>query len=167
MDVSRAVTDTVLQLGSHDSTIYLFGSHTYLGGMGAGLWTQSQREGMSVHRALPVNHTLKGYHPNLQGPLPSHQSSWTRPGHRLISHAHTLLTGDIHQLGPLPPISPYSHTNIHTLCRNHSITYSKVWVWLCLSKFCHSALIVCDAEGHRGLFCHTVCSCKMDFHSFI
>lgn len=138
VDVSRTVTATVLQLGSHDSAIYLFGSHIYLGRNGTGLWTQSQREGMSVHRALPVNHALKGYHPNLQGPLPTHQSSRTRPGHRLISHAHALVTGDTRKLSPSFPL-PYIHTNIHTLRWNHSITYSKVWVWLCLSKFCHSA----------------------------
>lgn len=48
-------------------------------GRTAGLWTQSQPERMSGHRALPVIHTLKGYHPNLQGPLPTHQSFPTGP----------------------------------------------------------------------------------------
>jgi len=121
---------------------------------GARLWTQSQCEKMSVHRALPVNHMLKGYHPNLQGPLPTHQSSRSRPGHRLISRACTLVTGDIHQLSPSFHLSCI-HTNVHTICWNHGITHSKVWVWLCVSKFCHSACVVYETEGHSGLFCHT------------
>lgn len=33
VDVSLTVTAAVLQLGSHDSAIYLFWSHIYLGGM--------------------------------------------------------------------------------------------------------------------------------------
>lgn len=108
---------------------------------------------MSVHRALPVNHTLKGYHPNLQGPLPTHQSSRTRPGHWLISHALLLVTWDVHKLQPLPHFfSPYIHTNIHTLCWKHSITYSKVWVWLCFSKFCHCLDYSVKAKATEACF---------------
>lgn len=98
---------------------------------GAGLWTQSRRRRMSVRRALPVNHALKGYHPNLQGPLPTHQSSPTRPGHRPISHAHTLVTGDIRRPRRLLSPSPISIPISILSAKSIGITYSKVWLWLC------------------------------------
>lgn len=98
---------------------------------GAGLWTQSRRRRMSVRRALPVNHALKGYHPNLQGPLPTHQSSPTRPGHRPTSHAHTLVTGDIRKPRRLLSPSPISIPISILSAKSIGITYSKVWLWLC------------------------------------
>lgn len=98
---------------------------------GAGLWTQSRRRRMSVRRALPVNHTLKGYHPNLQGPLPTHQSSPTRPGHRPISHARTPVTRDLRKPRRLLSPSPISIPISILSAKSIGITYSKVWLWLC------------------------------------
>lgn len=62
------------------------------------------------------------------------------------------------QAQPLLPSSLYPYQYPYSLCCSHSITYSKVWLWLCLSKFCHTAEIVYESEGHGGLLCHTVWS---------
>lgn len=87
-------------------------------GRTAGLWTQSQPERMSGRRALPVIHTLKGYHPNLQGPLPTHQSfptgplprtdqPCTRAGHQGYLPALPLLPCPLYPYQyPYPPLKP-------------------------------------------------------------
>ncbi len=137
VDVCQTVTAAVLQLGSHDSAIYLFGNHIYLGGMA---------------QDCELNHSARGCQCTGRSPWITHWKAITQTSKvhcQLISHRgpdqatdwstmHALVTGDIRKLSPSFPL-PYIHSNIHTLCSNHGITYSKVWVWLCLSKFCHSA----------------------------
>lgn len=157
MNTSWSVTDTVLQLGSHDSAIYLFGSHIYLGGMA---------------RDCELNHSARGCQCTGRSPWITHWKAITQTSKvhcHLISHCgpgqatdwsalHTLCSlGTLTNSAP-PSISPISIPISILYCWNHSITYSKVWVWLCLSKFCHPASIVCETEGRGPLFCHTVCS---------
>lgn len=142
------------QLDAFTTFYFQFCDYIYLvmcglGRTATGLWTQSQPERMSVHRALPVIHTLKGYHPNLQGPLPTHQSFPTGPlprtdqpcmqsGHRGYSAARPLL---------LCPLYPYQYP--YPLLKPQHNVFQGLSVTLPF-KSCHSSECVCVCLWGRG-----------------
>lgn len=136
-----------------------------LGRTATGLWTQSQPERMSGHRVLPVIHTLKGYHPNLQGPLPTHQSFPTGP----LPRTDQPCTQSGHQ-GYLParpllprPLYPYQYP--YPLLKPQRNVFQGLSVTLPF-KSCHSGKCLCEEEGHRAWHCHTACSFKDRFSNF-
>lgn len=105
--ISCTVTDTVLQLGSHDSAIYLFGSHIYLGGMA---------------QDCELNHSVSGCQCTGRSPWITHWKAITQTSKvhcHLISHRgpdqatdwsamHTLCSLGTFTNSPLPSISPIS-----------------------------------------------------------
>lgn len=119
-----------------NSAIYLFGSHIYLGGMA---------------QDCELNHSTRRCHCTGRSPWITHWKAITQTSKvhcQLISHhrpdqatdrsaMHTLQSlGTVTNSAP-PSLLPIS-IPISILRWNHGITYSKVWVWLCLSKFYHS-----------------------------
>lgn len=131
-------TPAVLQLGSHDFAIYLFGNHIYFGGMA---------------QDCELNHSARGCQCTGRSPWITHWKAITQTSKvhcQLISHhrpdqatdrsaMHTLWSLGTFTNSAPPSLSPISIPISILSAGNHGITYSKVWVWLCPSKFCHSA----------------------------